>query len=154
MLMRQADAEKEELRNKFRNAKPSERERLWGDVQSLREYIMRELIKGQKILWGDSNGSKGFARHLGLKGSETDRRKYIGLLGSAQKTNAKTPEQFAHVIWENVASSETDQFFGVDAMEILDIVLDVLYTHTSKGQMIKALNSARLDDVFAQIDRR
>ena len=37
-------------------------------------------------------------------------------------------------------------------MEILDEVLDVLYTHTSKGQMIKAINSERLDDAFAQID--
>ena len=37
-------------------------------------------------------------------------------------------------------------------MEILDEVLDVLYTHTSKGQMIKAINSDRLDNTFAQID--
>lgn len=111
-LIRQADTEKEELRNKFRGAKPSERESIWGDVQSLREHIMRELIKGQRILWGDSKDSKGFAHHLGLKGSETERKKYIGLLGSEQKTNAKTPERIAEDVWADVAFSETDQFWN------------------------------------------
>ena len=67
-----------------------------GDVQSLREHIMRELIKSRRF-FGETQMVQRAAHHLGLKGSETERRKYIGLLGSAQKTNAKTPEQFAHV---------------------------------------------------------
>jgi hypothetical protein len=150
------EKQKEAIRQEVEKMTPKQREEWWGEPQSLREYIMRELINGQRILWSDTPTSKGFGSHLGMKGKESERRKYIGLLGSA-KTNALTPEAFAHRVWEDVVSKGGGneigvRFHNVDTMGVLDEVLDVLYTHYSKGQMISDINESRLEQVFNELD--
>lgn len=150
------EKQKEAIRQEVEKMTPKQREEWWGEPQSLREYIMRELINGQRILWSDTPTSKGFGSHLGMKGKESERRKYIGLLGSA-KTNALTPEAFAHMVWEDVVSKGGGneigvRFHNVDTMGVLDEVLDVLYTHYSKGQMISDINESRLEQVFNELD--
>src|SRR5690606_25230639 len=120
-----------------------ERNEWWGEPRSLREYIMRLFIGGQKMLWTDTPTSKGLAHHLGLKGKESDRRKFFGLLGSEGKTNAMTPEALGHRVWEDVVSrgdeGESGIFFlGYDSMEVFTEILDVLYTYYSKAQLINA----------------
>jgi hypothetical protein len=150
------EKQKEAIRQEVEKMTPKQREEWWGEPQSLREYIMRELINGQRILWSDTPTSKGFGSHLGMKGKEKERRKYIGLLGSA-KTNALTPEAFAHKVWEDVVSKGGEneigvRFHNVDTMGVLDEVLDVLYTHYSKGQMISDINESRLEQIFNELD--
>jgi hypothetical protein len=155
-MISEIDRQKESIRAEVSKMTAAQREKWWGEPQSLREYIMRELINGQRILWSDTPTSKGFGSHLGMKGKESERRKYIGLLGSA-KTNALTPEAFAHRVWEDVVSKGGGneigvRFHNVDTMGVLDEVLDVLYTHYSKGQMISDINESRLEQVFNELD--
>lgn len=151
------EKQKEAIRQEVEKMTPKQREEWWGEPQSLREYIMREFINGQKILWSDTPTSQGLGHHIGLGRSGNERRKYIGLIGSQGKTNAKTPEAIAHQIWEEVVSKgEQDEigtlFHGYDTMQVLDELLDVLSSYYSKGQMIDAINESRLDQIFEEMD--
>ena len=107
-----------------------------GEPQSLYEYVLMTLAGGgAKIKWDDKpNGTKGFGSHTGLSTKEMQKR-----LSMIDNTNGYTPEELAHSIVENM-----DMSFGdVDVMDVTDMVIDIIASNNSRGEMLNSLVRAR-----------
>lgn len=144
-IIQEAESEIERLKESIPKNR-DKREAWWGEPHTMREFILRKFISGQKIAWDDVDSSRGLAKELGFTGgrSEMERRKRISLIGS-KNTNAATPEQLAHAIWEEIETTP----FGVeynDTEAIKNEILDIMLTYYSTGQMIDDINQSRIKD--------
>ena len=107
-----------------------------GAPQSLYEYVLMTLAGGgYKIKWDDkANGTKGFGAHTGLSTKEMQKR-----LAMVDNTNGYTPEELAHDIVENMSGN----FGEVDVMDVTDMVIDIVASNSSRGDMFNSLVHAR-----------
>ncbi|MDR1563184.1 MAG: hypothetical protein LBS54_08935, partial [Dysgonamonadaceae bacterium] len=89
---------------------------------------------GVKFKWKDEVTASGTVTSPGLGNSmiassgnkESDRRTYIGLLNNK---SGLTPEQYAHILWEEQTGSGRE----MDSLEIMNEILDVLSSVNSVG---------------------
>jgi len=106
--------------------------------QSKEEAVAFALLEGGlRLKLKDSPGTKGFAKHLGLKVNSTDMRRYFGL---QNEKVGLTPEKFAHYLKENDTYS---MFQNMDEMEVLDVVLDVMGKVYSKRAALDFIKDSR-----------
>lgn len=132
----QASAPVEKSKRKYKpESAVTEREKRWGEPQTLRELILRYFILNGRLSWNDKEGTKGLGSEY--RNAESERRKHIQFI----KNDAPTPEQLAHDIWEANAF-EPGQFedlplYGYDTQQILDEILDVMNSYTGRSGMIE-----------------
>lgn len=116
------------------------RSKALGDYLSLRDYILRSIADGQKIVWKSDKGRKGLATQYTYNGvvSDAERKARIGILDN----NGMTPGEWAHNIWENNndenPGNNTIFLNGMGDDQILAEIHDVLNSHVSRSQMISA----------------
>lgn len=117
--------------------------------QSREEAVAFALLEnGLRLKLKDGPGTKGFAKHLGLKVNSTDMRRYFGLQN--EKTGL-TPEKFAHFMKENDSYS---MFQNMDEMQVLDVVLDVMGKVYSKRAALDFIKDSREGNIKAESDMR
>lgn len=134
------DAAREELR---RNGRYAKEDAALGDYTDFADYAMRTIATGKyRFLWGDrESGTQGLGAHLGFTGSRTERNKRIWLLSK----DGFTPEEAAERMladYSAAAGFDSVGDTGVDSMEALDVILDILLRYTSPRAMMDDAKAA------------
>lgn len=138
------DAAREELR---RNGRYAKEDAALGDYTDFADYAMRTIATGKyRFLWGDrESGTQGLGAHLGFTGSRTERNKRIWLLSK----DGFTPEEAAERMladYSAAAGFDSVGDTGVDSMEALDVILDVLRRYTSPRAMMDDAKAAHAEN--------
>lgn len=146
------DAAREELR---RNGRYAKEDAALGDYTDFADYAMRTIATGKyRFLWGDrESGTQGLGAHLGFTGSRTERNKRIWLLSK----DGFTPEEAAErMLADYSAAAGLDSVgdTGVDSMEALDVILDVLRRYTSPRAMMDDAKAAHAENGESAEERR
>ena len=146
------DAAREELR---RNGRYAKEDAALGDYTDFADYAMRTIATGKyRFLWGDrESGMQGLGAHLGLTGSRTERNKRIWLLSK----DGFTPEEAAERMladYSAAAGFDSVGDTGVDSMEALDVILDVLRRYTSPRAMMDDAKAAHAENGESAEERR
>lgn len=146
------DAAREELR---RNGRYAKEDAALGDYTDFADYAMRTIATGKyRFLWGDrESGTQGLGAHLGFTGSRTERNKRIWLLSK----DGFTPEEAAERMladYSAAAGFDSVGDTGVDSMEALDVILDVLRRYTSPRAMMDDAKAAHAENGESAEERR
>jgi N12 class adenine-specific DNA methylase len=146
------DAAREELR---RNGRYVKEDAALGDYTDFADYAMRTIATGKyRFLWGDrESGTQGLGAHLGFTGSRTERNKRIWLLSK----DGFTPEEAAERMladYSAAAGFDSVGDTGVDSMEALDVILDVLRRYTSPRAMMDDAKAAHAENGESAEERR
>lgn len=146
------DAAREELR---RNGRYAKEDAALGDYTDFADYAMRTIATGKyRFLWGDrESGTQGLGAHLGFTGSRTERNKRIWLLSK----DGFTPEEAAERMladYSAAAGFDSVGDTGVDSMEALDVILDVLRRYTSPRAMMDYAKAAHAENGESAEERR
>ena len=146
------DNAREELRRKGRYAKE---DAALGDYTDFTDFVMRTIATGKyRFLWrGKESGTQGLGAHLGFTGSRTERNRRIWLLSR----DGYTPEEAAERMladYSAAAGFDSVEDTGVDSMEALDVVLDVLRRYTSPRAMMDDAEAAHAESGESADERR
>lgn len=146
------DAAREELR---RNGRYAKEDAALGDYTDFADYAMRTIATGKyRFLWGDrESGTQGLGAHLGFTGSRTERNKRIWLLSK----DGFTPEEAAERMladYSAAAGFDSVGDTGIDSMEALDMILDILRRYTSPRAMMDDAKSAHAENGESAEERR
>ncbi len=146
------DAAREELR---RNGRYAKEDAALGDYTDFADYAMRTIATGKyRFLWGDrESGTQGLGAHLGFTGSRTERNKRIWLLSK----DGFTPEEAAERMladYSAAAGFDSVEDTGVDSMEALDVILDILLRYTSPRAMMDDAKAAHAENGESAEERR
>lgn len=138
-----ATGEGEKLEKKMEKATIAQMVKEIGEPQSIGEYVMMALAsKPRQLRWSDKeNGTKGFGSHTGLSQKERQLRNEM-----ISDEHGLTPEEFAHAIVENMDAS----FGEVDVMDVTDMVIDYVSSHTTRKDMLRSIIKSRADMLRAQ----
>lgn len=127
-------AAREELQRKGRYAKE---DAALGDYTDFTDYVMRTIATGEyKFRWRNKqSGTYGLGAHLGFTDSREERNRRIWLLSR----DGYTPEEAAERMLDDYAATvgydDVDNI-GIDSMEALGVVLDVVRQYTSPRAMM------------------
>ena len=146
------DAAREELR---RNGRYAKEDAALGDYTDFADFVMRTVATGKyRFLWGDrESGTQGLGAHLGFKGSPSERNRRIWLLSK----DGLTPEEAAERMladYSAAAGFDTVEDTGVDSMDALDVILDVLRRYTSPRAMMDDAKAAHAEQGESAEERR
>lgn len=108
-----------------------------GEPTTPHELVAHHIASGLRLKFNDAGGTKGFAKHLGIKPGSTEFNRYFGVRNEKE---GLTPERFAEFLAEN---DQFSMFSNMDTMDILGVILDVVPYSYSKRKALEYIQGER-----------
>ncbi|MBQ8422985.1 MAG: hypothetical protein IJY36_01825 [Coprobacter sp.] len=149
----QQKADNAQARREAKAEKPksiAERVEALGEPINLTDYIIRKVLGGMKLRWGNSSDSatKGLGAHLGFSGvrGTTERNRRLWLLDNE---NGVYPEQAAEAIFADLQGEYP--YMAQTEQDVFNELLDVLRSADTKSSLVEMAEGMRVQPTEQEV---